>query len=142
MCLADYAGYALLHDACFLAGYFRQCIPQILRMIHADIGNDGEERRKHIGAVESSSKTYFDHGNVHFLRCKIRECHSGEGLEERRLQFVEKRAVLFYKPRHFFFCDRSAVDTDAFCERDQMGAGVEAYFISGGLEGSGNQMRS
>ena len=51
-------------------------------MVETDIGDDGEDRSEHVGAVEPSAESHFHHGEIHLLPHEIIERECGHGLEE------------------------------------------------------------
>ena len=119
--LADDDGYAGFDDAGFLSGYLRERRAEELGMVETDIGDDGEDGREDIGAVESSAESDFDDGYVNLLSDKIVEGECGHRLEERGLELVELGAIGRDESGYLGFGDRLSVHTDTFAEGDKVG---------------------
>ena len=59
-------------------------------MVKRDIGNQRKNWMNDIGAIESSSKSYFNHSYIHFLLFEILKGKSSDNFKERRVERFEK----------------------------------------------------
>ena len=89
-------------------------------MIEADVGNDAQNRRNNIGAIQSPAQTDFNHGYIHLLFGEILESHSGSQFKKRRLNRFEKRFMLGYELHDKLLGSRLSVHFYPFAEIQKM----------------------
>ena len=109
-------------------------------MIHADIGDDGEDRGDDVRTIESPAQSHFYDGYIDVLRYKIAESECGHCLEERRLCGIQEIPILLDECDYFRFRDRCSVHAYPFAQIHQMRAGIETYFESRSLQDGCYQM--
>lgn len=113
--------YAELDDTGFFSGNLSECVAEEHGVVERDIGDDREARRNDVGAVEPSSQTHFDDGNVDFPIGKVLERHGCGQLEEGWRKGFEEDLFFFYEIHYIAFLNALAVDADALPEIDEMG---------------------
>ena len=75
---------ARFQNSALLPGNLPQCIAQILRMVHTQIGNHGADIfGNQIRCVQTSAQTGFQHHNVAFLPGKPKKCRRGDDFKLR-----------------------------------------------------------
>ena len=83
-------GDAILDDAGLLGGNLLQRVAEELRVVKADIGDDAQQRRDDVGAVETAAHANFDDGDVDLLAGEVVEGHADGHLEERQMFFSDE----------------------------------------------------
>ena len=88
--LADDNRYPGLDDAGLLHRNLFQGAAEELRVVKADVGNDGEGGGDDIRAVQSSTHASLNDSDIHSLVRKILKRHCRHQLEKSRLQGLEE----------------------------------------------------
>ena len=148
--LEDWLGFGLglpyhdgdtgLDDAGLLAGYLLQRVAEKLRVVEAYIGDNGEERRDDVGAVQASTHTYFDDGDVDFFAGEVVEGEADGHFEEREVEVGEKMHVGFDEINDRLLRNHLAVDAYALAEIYEVRRGVEAHLVAGLLKNGGQEV--
>ena len=89
-------------------------------MVKADVGDERDDGRDDVRAVETSAQSHFHDGDVDILLSKILERHRRGNLEERGSDGLEKLLSFLHEVDDIFLRDGLSVYTDALAEIDQM----------------------
>ena len=138
--LADHHGDAGFDNAGLLAGDQRQRIAQQVLVVVADVGDDAQQRRDDVGAVQPAAQPDFDDGDVHALAGKVVEGHGDAELEKGGLYILDDSAMAAHEIHHPPPGDVLSVHLDALPEVQVVRADVQAGFQPCGLADGGQQV--
>src|ERR1035438_8567167 len=72
---------ARLENAGFLSGDRFDALAEVRFVVEIDGRDHGEIGNHHVGSIETSAESHFEHHHVHALFFEYRERHGGDGLE-------------------------------------------------------------
>src|SRR6185295_80634 len=122
-------------DARLLARDGGEGVPQVLAVIEADRGDEGEDRIAQVRGIEPAAEAHFDDGEVHPLLGEPGEGCQGDRFEvgggSTGLALGESDEVR-QQPGEPGGRDRPAVDPQPLLDALEMRGGVEAGAVTGG----------
>ena len=142
-------GDARLDDAGFFTGDQGQGVSELLGVVEADRGDNGDGWPADVGGIQAAAESHFEHHRVALCLGEAEERDRGHDVEERGTAARDARGFGFAIERfdgaaHSFreqpeFVERAwlAVDGDAFGDRFQVGRGVEGRAEPGGAKDRG-----
>lgn len=134
-------GMLFLMMPAFSAAIFSGGVAQQRRMLHADVGDDAQNRHDDVRGVEPSAEPRLDDGHLDVALREVVEGQRGGHLEEREPQFDHAVVVLVDEVDHLLLGNHLAVDADAFAEVLQVGRGEESRAVARLLEHRGDDVR-
>ena len=111
-------GHTGLDDTRLFGSDLRERVAEVLRVVEADVGDDAEDGRDDVRAVQTAAEACLDDGDVHLAAAEIVEGHGRGQLEEGGLQAVDEVCVFGHEVHHALLRDGLAVDADALAEVD------------------------
>ena len=96
-CLSDDDGYVGFDDTCFFTGDGCQGGAKEQLMVERNVGDDTQYGGYDVCAVQTTSKSYFNDGNIYMCVGKVFESHSRGKLKERRVERFEEIALIAYE---------------------------------------------
>src|SRR5258706_8484137 len=102
-------------------------------MVEIDTGDDGDDRRKNVGGIETATEADFEDGEFHPLAGKILESHGSDTLEISRVgakfadgeDFFDQELNARESLSKGFVADLFAIDANAFVDFFKVRRGVE-----------------
>ena len=113
-------GYSFLDNTTFLHRYLLERRAQQVRMVKADVGDERDDGRDDVRAVETSAQSHFYDCDVDILLSEILKRHRRGNLEKRGSDGLEKLQSLFHEIDDIALRDGLTVHPDALAEIDQM----------------------
>ena len=129
-----------LDDAGLRRGDLLQRVAQHLRVVKADVADDCNLRRQnHVCGVKLAAHADLADDKVAVVTGKIFKAQRRDHLKLGRLleDRIRERLDIFRDLADLFIRDLYAVNLDALIEPDEIGAGVQARFVSGLCEHTG-----
>src|SRR6267378_1198611 len=125
-------------DSGFLGCDLLEGVAQKVFVVEIDAGDDGNERRKDVGGIETAAQADFEDGEVHPLTGKIFESHGGYAFE------ISGMGAKFACGEEFFdqdvdaskgfgeslVADLRAINADAFVDFFKVGRGIQSSSIA------------
>src|SRR5258708_27350923 len=120
-------------------------------MVEIDTGDDGDDRRKNVGGVETATEADFEDGEFHPLAGKILESHGSDTLEISRVgakfaggeEFFDQQVDAREGFGEGFVADLPAIDADALVDFFEVGrsiqTGSKASMAKDGFEERGGE---
>ena len=125
---------AFLYYPGFFSRYFCEGISKELRVVKTDVGDDREDGRDDIGAVEPSAQSHFYNGVIRLLLGKVLECECSGQFKETGMERLEKLSFLSHEIHHALFAYTFAVHPYPLPEVYKVRRGVQSHFIAFGLQ--------
>src|SRR5712692_4407602 len=102
-------------------------------VVEIDAGDDGDERFKDVGGVETAAEADFEDGELHPLAGKIFEGHGGDAFEISRMgaelagseEFFDEDMDARERFGERFVADFLAVDADALVDFFEVWRGIQ-----------------
>lgn len=130
-----------LDDARFLASDFLDCVPQILSVIHRNVGDHRYLGYDDIGRIETATETNFDDAPLDICAGEGKESDGGRRFEKGGFEPLYVWPELMCGGQQMFFTDRLAVDLNPFAKGAEMGRSVETDSFAIGLQNCGERRR-
>ena len=136
VCRANHR-YALLDDARLFPGNGRDPGAQVLLVVAADVREEADQRRDHVGGVQPAAHAGLEHSRVHLFFGEPEKRQQGGGLEVRGLAIAEHGLQPLDHRGEARLADALAIDTEALTHAAQVRRGIEAGAIAGRGEDGG-----
>ena len=131
---SDDDGHTGLDDARLFCCNLSKAVAQELRMVAADVCDDGGNRTDDVGTVQPSAQSHFDDGVVHLFLCEVEKSQRCGELEKGGVKRLEEAALGLHEVDDALLGYHGAVDADALAKVYQVWRGVQPDLEAGQLQ--------